>query len=75
MASNFEYSDKAARKIIKAMYGTLDQDAVYLEAASRRTGTAHQERLSRGSDYVRCAVCGVVEAPTADPAFHPEQYI
>lgn len=68
------YSTKDAKKIIKAMYGTLDPNEIYLEAASRRTNTPHEEHVSRG-DVTSCRLCGVVESPTADPAFHPEQYI
>lgn len=62
---------KALRKINK-IYGTLSIDEVYLEAASHRVGSGHEE--TPVGDRCLCEICGDLDG-NGDPEFHPEQYL
>jgi len=62
-----------ALKLIKKAYGTLNQNDVWSVAADLRVGNEHQEIPANG--VIHCAKCGIVEEGTADPIWHPEQYL
>jgi hypothetical protein len=50
----------------------MDINEVYLEAASRRVGSGHEE--DPAGDHCTCEVCGDIDSDS-DPEFHPEQYL
>lgn len=64
------YSDDAAAVIIRQEY---EGENPWLEAPSLRSGSRHEETPVDGR--VWCDACGLVEKPTADPKYHPEQYV
>lgn len=55
-------------------YSTLDRDTVWLEAATKRTGSDHQETPHRNGTTT-CPTCGTLEAGKGDPVWHPEQWL
>jgi hypothetical protein len=58
---------------IREAYGTLDAAAVWLEAASRRTGSGHAEYVVGGESY--CPLCGTLAPGKGEPEWHPEQWL
>ena len=63
---------------ILSAYGTLDPDIVYVQAASMRAGSDHEEIVGRigEAEAAMCRVCGVIDrAENPDPIFHPEAYV
>ena len=63
----------AALALIEAHYATLDEEEVWLDAASYRAHTTHEETPLPNGDS-RCDVCGII-GPGADPVYHPEEYL
>jgi len=58
---------------ILAHYGTLEAAIVWLEAASRRTGSGHAEYVHAGESY--CPLCGTLAPGKGEPEWHPEQWL
>jgi hypothetical protein len=54
-------------------YGTKKINQIYAEAAAKRAGTEHEELC--GGNESKCQTCGLLTPSTADPLFHPEEFI
>lgn len=66
------YDAFEACQIILEAYGDADPRDL---APALRTRDGHPEIPAGDGRRVRCPACGWVEAPTADPRYHPEQYV
>jgi len=66
------FAIEEALEMIESAYGTLDYANVSNIASNKRSQSAHSEH---GTNLDRCGVCGILEAGTANPIFHPEVYL
>lgn len=73
------------RGMIYREYQTTDTDTIYAEAASRRTGTPHEEKeVALIGGVFNCDTCGALDRrdpdqvyrpDLPDPIYHPECYL